>query len=64
MAIGADLRDEFCSDANIEDLLAVGGFEKKKRRVEEEDDLEAKRQRVLKKISENLNTRALSGMKW
>lgn len=64
VAIGADLRDEFCSDANIEDLLAVGGFEKKKRRVEEEDDLEAKRQRVLKKISENLNTRALSGMKW
>lgn len=69
VTIGADLREEFCSDANIQDLLVGCGLENNKKRhiQEEEDGLEAKRQRVLKKISDNLDTRALSGMskvKW
>ena len=63
MAISVELREEFCSDANIQDLLAgCGGFDNKRRRIEGGDELEAKKKRVLKEIS-NLNTRSFSSSK-
>ena len=73
MAIGVQLREEFCSNANMEKLLGDFSTNDNKRRVDDhdhgDDKLEVKKRRVLSKISQNLKLTALrnissSEIKW
>lgn len=79
VTIGLQLRDEFCSNANIETLLGdlgnlstghIKSNDKKRSRDNDEvEDLEVKKRRVLDKISQNLKLTALrnipsSKIKW
>ena len=74
VAIGLQLKEEFCSNANMEALLGdlgTDGMTKKRSHDDDEDDpeLEVKKKRVLSKISHNLKLTALkniasSEIKW
>lgn len=66
IAIGLELRKEFCSNANME-IFSVPNDSK--RRIDNDEELEAKKRRVLRKISQNLKLTALknissSEIKW